>query len=352
MDYKPSRPVPRGTPHGFLSGRYKVEPEDFVVDEIPAYEPQKYGEHIYLQVEKRGLSTLDLLDEVARLLKVHPRSIGVAGLKDKQAISRQWISVHGVDEAAARSLSGQGWRVVQASRHGNKLQMGHLRGNRFSITLRGTKPGDAEVAAAALAELERQGVPNYFGEQRFGKRGANLQRGLEILGGGAARLSRSMPRRVFGLCIAAVQSEIFNRVVMARLSGLGALLAGDLAILHRNHACFPIEDPAKEQARADAFELSPSGPMHGPKMPDPIGEPKRIEDEAMAAIGVAREQFVNLPFGFGAGERRPLRMPVADAAAAPAAPDAVTVSFSLPRGCFATSVLRELLTETVWFADE
>jgi tRNA pseudouridine13 synthase len=136
------------------------------------------------------------------------------------------------------------------------------------------------------------------------------------------------------------------------LQALGQLQKGDLAILHRNHACFPIEDPVREQPRADAFELSPSGPMHGPKMPDPIGEPKRIEDEAMAAIGITRDQFVDLPFGFGAGERRPLRMPVADAAADQAAPDAVTVSFTLPRGCFATSVLRELLTETVWFAEE
>jgi tRNA pseudouridine13 synthase len=87
-------------------------------------------------------------------------------------------------------------------------------------------------------------------------------------------------------------------------------------------------------------------------MPDPVGEPKRIEDEAMAAIGIAREQFVDLPFGFGSGERRPLRMPVSDASAEQAGEDAITVSFTLPRGCFATSVLRELLTETVWFADE
>ncbi len=352
MDLKPTRPVPRGTSHGFLSGRYKVEPEDFVVDEIPAYEPQKHGEHLFLWIEKRGLSTIDLVDEIGAALKVHPRSVGVAGLKDKQAVSRQWLSVHGVHDNNARGLEGANWKVLHVTRHTNKLQMGHLRGNRFSITLRGTKDGDAEIARNALLELQRIGVPNYFGEQRFGKRGANLQRGVEILSGGAASLARTMPRRVFGLCVAAVQSEIFNRVVMARLQHLGQLQKGDLAILHRNHACFPIEDPAREQPRADAFELSPSGPMHGPKMPDPQGEPKRIEDEAMAAIGVVREQFVDLPFGFGAGERRPLRMPVADAAAEQAAPDAVTVSFTLPRGCFATSVLRELLTETVWFAEE
>lgn len=352
MDLKPTRPVPRGCAAGFLSGRYKVEPEDFVVDEVPAYAASKHGEHVFFRVEKTGLSTLDLLDEVGSALKVHPRSLGVAGLKDARAVSTQWLSAQGVHDENVRRLSGERWRVLEVTRHTNKLQMGHLRGNRFAITLRGTRPGDVEIAAKNLAEIERTGVPNYFGEQRFGKRGANLQRGIEILSGGAKKLAHTMPRRVFGLCIAAVQSEVFNRVVMARLSGLGTLLPGDLAILHKNHACFPVADPAKEQARADAFELSPSGPMHGPKMPDPTGEPKQIEDEALAAIGIVRDQFRDLPFGFGTGERRPLRMPVAEASAVEAGDAAITVSFTLPRGCFATSVLRELLTETIWFAED
>jgi tRNA pseudouridine13 synthase len=351
MDMKPTRPVPRGCAGGFLSGRYKVEPEDFVVDEIPAYAPSKHGEHVFLWIEKRAITTMDMVAEVAHALRADPRAVGVAGLKDAQSVSRQWISVAGVHDSNAREIGGERWRVLEVTRHTNKLQMGHLRGNRFSITLRGTKDGDLAIAQQNLAEIEHVGVPNYFGEQRFGKRGANLQRGLEILCGGGAALARKMPRRVFGLCIAAVQSEIFNRVIIARRQALGHLLQGDLAILHKNHACFPIDEPAREQVRADALELSPSGPMHGPKMPDPTGEPKAIEDEALAALGLQRDQFRDLPFGFGSGERRPLRMPVAEASVLPIGTDALTVAFTLPRGCFATSVLRELLTETIWFAD-
>ena len=350
-EIKPTRPVPRGGAAGFVAGRYKVEPDDFVVEELPAYEPSGRGEHAWLWIEKRSVSTLDLVDAVGRALGVDPRGVGIAGLKDARAVSRQWLSVAGVADSQVAELAGEGWRVLAHSRHGNKLKMGHLRGNRFVVTLRGTGPGDLAAVQQNLAELQRRGVPNYFGEQRFGKRGANLQNGLDILCGAARRKARAMPRRVFGLVVAAVQSEIFNRVVMARLQGLGTLLPGDLAILHRNHACFPVQEPQREQARADAMELSPSGPMHGPKMAQPSGEPRAIEDAALAALELAAEQFADLPFGVGAGERRPLRMPVGDVAAATTA-DGLCLQFTLPRGGFATSVLRELLVDTIWFADD
>lgn len=350
MVQKPTRPVPRGCAAGFLRGRYKVELEDFVVEELPAYEPSGDGEHLWLWIEKRGLATLDLLDAVGRALDLDPRAIGVAGLKDARSVSRQWVSVEGVGDAECKELGGDGWRVLQSRRHANKLKMGHLRGNRFEITLRGTGPEDVAIAEQNLQELARVGVPNYFGEQRFGKRGANLENGLKILRGAARAMARSMPRRVFGLVVAAVQSEIFNRVVQARLPTLGTVLPGDLLILHKNHACFPVGDPAVEQPRATAMELSPSGPMPGPKMPHPSGEPKAIEDAALAALGLDGKEFVGLPFGVGSGERRPLRMPVTDVAAHDT-PAGLRLSFALPRGGFATSVLRELLVETIWFAD-
>ncbi len=350
MDVKPTRPVPRGCAAGFIRGRYKVEPEDFVVEELPAYEPSGDGDHLWLWIEKRGLATLDLLDRIGQRLDLDPRAIGVAGLKDARSVSRQWVSVERVRADDVAQLGGDGWRVLSTVRHANKLKMGHLRGNRFAITLRGTAAGDLEIATRNLQELSRLGVPNYFGEQRFGKRGANLDNGLRILRGAARAMARKMPRRVFGLVVAAVQSEIFNRVIMARLAGLGTLLAGDLAILHKNHACFPIGDPSIEQVRADAFELSPSGPMHGPKMAQPSGAAKAIEDAALAALDLTAEQFAGLPFGVGSGERRPLRMPVTEVAAATVA-DGLQLSFVLPRGGFATSVLRELLVDTIWFAD-
>lgn len=346
--HKPMRPVPRGGSAGFIPGRYKTSPEDFVVEEVPAYEPSGAGDHVWLWVEKRGLSTFDLLHELAHALDRDERAFGVAGLKDAQAISRQWVSIEHVDAARCEGLRGERFAVQRVSRHGNKLRMGHLRGNRFRIVLRGTAPDDLAIARQNLAELVRLGVPNYFGEQRFGKRGANLQKGLDVLHGDPRAAVRRMPRRVFGLLISAVQSEVFNRVVAARRQALHTLLPGDLAFRHQSGAVFPVVDPAREQPRADAFEVSPSGPMPGPEMPDPTGEPLAIETQALADLGIARDVFVGLPFRLGRGERRPLRVPVTDAAAA-AVDGGLELAFTLPRGAYATAVLRELLTDTIWF---
>lgn len=346
---KPMRPVPRGCAAGFFAGRYKTLPEDFLVEEIPAYSPCGTGEHIWLWVEKRGLSTMQLLQALAQQLRRDEREFGIAGLKDSQAVSRQWVSIEAADLAACEGLKGQGFAVLAVSKHGNKLRMGHLRGNRFVVTLRGANADDLPRAQSNLAELAQRGVPNYFGEQRFGKRGANLQKGLEILAGDAQRYAARMPRRVFGLVLSAVQSEVFNRVVHARLHTLDVLLPGDLAYLHKNGALFPVEDPACEQPRASAFEISPSGPMPGPEMVQPSGEALAIEAKAVAELGVDPAAFGRMPYRIARGERRPLRVPV-QAPTAVAVPQGLQLSFGLPRGSYATSVLRELLLETIWFA--
>lgn len=349
---KPTRPVPRGGPAAPFRGRYKVAPEDFVVEEVPAYVPSGQGDHVWLWVEKRGLSTFDLLHDLALALDRNEREFGVAGLKDAQAVSRQWVSLEHADPARCQALVGGRFRVLDVRRHGNKLRMGHLRANRFAITLRGTTADDLAAARTNLAELARRGAPNYFGEQRFGKRGANLQKGLDVLRGNARQFAARMPRRVFGLVLSAVQSEVFNRVVMARLGSLDTLLPGDLAWKHDNGACFPVVDPAAEQARCASFAISPSGPMPGPEMTQPTGEPAAIEAAALQALELRPEQFANLPFGLARGERRPLRVPVTDVAAQALEDGALRLSFTLPKGAYATSVLRELLDDTIWFGGD
>jgi tRNA pseudouridine13 synthase len=238
--------------------------------------------------------------------------------------------------------------VLEVARHGNKLRMGHLRGNRFVITLQGTAATDLPAAQQNLAELARRGAPNYFGEQRFGKRGANLQKGLEVLRGNPRQFAARMPRRVFGLVLSAVQSEVFNRVVIARLAGLDQLLPGDLAWRHDNGAVFAVTDVAAEQARLQQFAISPSGPMPGPEMTQPTGEPAALEAAALAALEVPLQAFAKLPFRLARGERRPLRVPVQDAAAT-WSERGVQLAFTLPKGSYATSVLRELLADTIWF---
>lgn len=345
---KPMRPVPRGCDAGFFSGRYKVEPEDFVVEEVAAYEPSGEGSHVWMWIEKRGLSTLDMLREMGHQLGRHQKSFGIAGLKDAKSVSRQWVSMDLGDEREADDLESDYFRVLSVSRHNNKLRLGHLKGNRFHIVLRGTRDGDLETAQRNLTELERVGVPNYFGEQRFGKRGANLGKGLEILRGDVIAAARRMPRRVFGLVLSAVQSEVFNRVIAARLDRIGKILPGDLATLHRNGATFVVENPDEDQLRADALELSPSGPMPGPEMMVPTGEPLEIELSVLKELGLTGEEFNDLPFGLASGERKPLRMPVRETGAR-MVDHGLELSFNLPKGGYATSVLRELLTDTIWF---
>ncbi len=345
---KPTRPVPRGGPAPAFAGRYKVTPEDFAVDEVPAYVPSGVGDHVWLWVEKCSLSTMDLLHELAARLDRDERSFGIAGLKDAQAVSRQWVSIEHADPAACGKLAGDRFKVLDVKRHGNKLRMGHLRGNRFAITLRGTGADDLAKATANLADLVQRGVPNYFGEQRFGKRGANLQKGLEVLRGDPRAFAHRMPRRVFGLVMSAVQSEVFNRVVIARLATLETLLPGDLAFRHDNGSVFVVDDPAPEQARLAALAVSPSGPMPGPEMITGHGVPLRIENEVLAALELSHAAFGRLPFGLCRGERRPLRVPVAEASAQ-LVDGGLQLQFVLPRGAYATSVLRELLTDTIWF---
>jgi tRNA pseudouridine13 synthase len=346
---KPTRPVPRCNAAGLFHGRYKVEPEDFVVEEIPLYQLDGSGEHVYLHVEKRAVSTLHLLDDLSEQLRLDPRSIGVAGLKDAQAVSRQWVSVQGVTDEEAARLSGRSWRVLEARRHGNKLKMGHLAGNRFELVLRDTAPGDLAKARAGLEQMTRLGVPNYFGEQRFGKRGANLEKGLQILSEEGSRIGRRIPRRVFSLLVSAVQSEVFNRIVVRRLQGLGTLWHGDLAWIHRNGAVFVVEDPVREQKRADALEVSPSGPMPGPKMAMPLGDMRSLEAAVMAELGLTPQSFARVPFGLARGDRRPLRVPLWDASAEEAPGLGLRLRFGLPKGSYATAVLRELLVDTIWF---
>jgi tRNA pseudouridine13 synthase len=332
-----------------FDGRYKVTPEDFAVDEVPAYVPSGSGDHVWLWVEKRGLSTIDLLHQLAAGLDRDERSFGIAGLKDAQAVSRQWVSLEHADPKACAALHGERFRVLEVSRHGNKLRMGHLRGNRFTITLRGTVPGDLDKARSNLADLQQHGVPNWFGEQRFGKRGANLQKGIDVLRGNARAMAARMPRRVFGLVLSAVQSEVFNRVVNARVEALGTLRAGDLAFRHDNGSVFAVEDPQQEQARADALAISPSGPMPGPDMLQPRGEVLALEAAALAAIEVPAAAFARLPFGLCRGERRPLRVPLQDPVAEAVDERSLRLSFTLGKGAYATSVLRQLLVDTIWF---
>jgi len=345
---KPISPVPRALPAPRVPGRYKVAPEDFVVVEEELYPPAGTGDHTWLRVRKRGLSTLQAVERLARFLGRRERDFGFAGMKDAFAVTEQWLSLEHLDPERVARLTLDGLEVIEVTRHGNKLRPGHLRGNRFDILLRGLGAESLPALATNLDSLARLGVPNYFGEQRFGKRGANLSKGIDLLRGDLAHAARRIPKKLLTLLLAAVQSEVFNRVLVRRLDRFATLLAGDVAVLHGNGAAFSVDDPTREQPRCDAFELSPSGPMPGPECLPARGEPGAMEAAVLAELDLDPAWFGKSPHGSNLGERRSLRMRVRDAAAT-ADPGGVRLRFALPRGGYATAVLRELLVDPPWF---
>ncbi len=348
---KPLRPLLRGGPAPLVPGRYKTLPEDFVVEELPAYAPADAGTHCFVLIEKRGLSTPDAVFQLARALGRREREFGWAGLKDAQAITRQWVSIEHADPERLRALSLEGVQVLEVRRHGNKLKLGHLRGNRFTIRLRGAGAEHLPALVTNLADLAARGAPNWFGEQRFGKRGANLGKGLAILLSADPRAAaRTLPPHVFKLMVSAVQSEAFNRVLARRIASCDRLLPGDVAFLHRNGACFLVEDPAPEQARCAEFEISPAGPLPGPKCFAAQGEPAAIEAQVLGELGITPAHFGRMPRDTHEGARRPLRVALG-AARAWADPDGLLLSFELPAGAYATAVLRELIEDAPWFTE-
>ena len=337
---------------------------------------------------------------MAQGLKIQERDIGYAGMKDAVGVTRQTFSVQRIAPERALALDLDGIRILSAERHSNKLKVGHLKGNRFRIVIRGVSAAAAEFIPAIVEILRKRGVPNYFGSQRYGAQGnshligaAMLRRDWQecvarLIGdpdairdeewsaaisayrqGDTAEALRLMPRhcrserdvlqrlvarpeeyekafsavhpRLKKMYLSAAQSFLFDQVVARRIDGLDRLMNGDLACKHVNGACFLVEDAAVEEERAAAFEISASGPMFGCKMKQPEGAVRELEDTILAGSGLELSQF-DLPGGLRMeGERRPLRVPPGDLSLS-ASGEAVTVEFTLPKGSYATSLIREI----------
>jgi tRNA pseudouridine13 synthase len=381
-------------------GVIKEAPEDFLVEEIPLYSPCGEGEHLYVEVEKQGLTTFDLLSRLARTLGVRERELGYAGLKDARATTRQTVSIPGVKPDQVLGLELEGVRILSARFHRNKLRPGHLAGNRFTIRIRQVREGSLDEARDVLHVLQNVGVPNRFGSQRYGSLGnshliggALLRQNFEeaarqivgdpsmisnerwrtgaerfaagdlegalaalparyrderrmiqaLIEGRSARAAvLGMPRKLLRLYLSAYQSQLFDRMVTMRLSTLDILWAGDLAWKHDNGACFFVEDPAFEQPRADRFEISPSGPLFGYKTTLARGQAGLLEESLLDKEKLRLKDF-RLEDGLGMeGERRPLRVPLNGVDVTAEGADLV-LAFSLPKGSYATSVLREVM---------
>ncbi|MDP9003156.1 MAG: tRNA pseudouridine(13) synthase TruD, partial [Myxococcota bacterium] len=331
-------------------GRIKQRPEDFVVDEIPAYPPTGAGEHVFVRFTKRDMTTMDAAKAIATALGCDPRATGAAGMKDKRAVATQTISLQaptGTDSAAvasrALSLAVEGLVVHEATPHGHKIKPGHLVGNRFTITVRDVARDRIDDVVRGLERVAGDGVPNAFGKQRFGAGGDNAARALAWLLG---KERGPRDRRAQRFLWSSLQSAVFNEVLDARV-GDGTwttALEGDLLKRRQSGGLFVCTTVQTDAERAARGEVSPTGPMVGARMIWPQGAPGDLERRIVAAAlgdGFDLEATRRL----GEGSRRALRMWVQDVrweivddvpghGAA-----SIRVYFVLPKGGYATTVL-------------
>lgn len=326
--------------------RFSPGPETFVVEERPAYEPCGVGPHTYLWIEKRDLSTPEAVRRLARALDVPERDIGYAGLKDRHAVTRQWVSVPDVEPERALTLSVDGLAVLSAARHGNKLRTGHLRGNRFEVLLEGEGAGEqAAVIEGRLRGYAKEGLPNAYGEQRFGVAGDNAEVALAVL----RRERREPDPRRRRLLFSALQSAVFNEVLRRRTEAgtLARVLPGDVLQKRASGGLFVTSDLPTDQARVDAGELATTGPLPGTREVGPAAgsEADVLERESLAITGATLEDFARVGRDLP-GARRPLLVPVeiGDAPVSVEGPDKLRVRFALPAGSYATVLVRALTT--------
>jgi tRNA pseudouridine13 synthase len=321
-------------------GRLKDVPEDFVVEEVPAFAPTGTGGHLWLWVEKRERDTQEVARALARAAGVDVGEVGYAGLKDRQAVTRQAFTLPLPEAAALGEFSSLGVRVLETQATERKLRTGQLSGNVFRIRLRDTKA--PEAAAAVLERLLASGLPNYFGAQRFGRAGDNAARGRALLLG--QRLPGRVDRMQRRLYLSAYQSLLFNRALAARLqAGLyGRAQTGDVLRRADSGGLFLCEDATVDQPRVDRLEVSPTGPVFGWKVkPLPTGEVGKQEAELLAAEGLP-EGALRSGKGETEGARRPYAVPVGQLAAHTEGAD-VLLSFRLPKGSYATVLLEEVM---------
>ncbi|CAN5851561.1 tRNA pseudouridine(13) synthase TruD [soil metagenome] len=323
-------------------GTLRSVPEDFEVEEVPLYLPQGSGSHFYMRVQKRGLTTRDLV--VALLGQgLKEQEIGVAGLKNKYALTTQWLSVPQRHAAAVSALEAlEGVTVLETSHHKNKLGIGHLRGNRFSVQVRDVGPGGASAAQEVLDDLETHGVPNYFGPQRFGRFGTNAVDGHKLIRGEAVPGGHRLKR----FFVSALQSLLFNHLLARRLeAGLfDRIVIGDWAKKHDTGGVFELKD-AVETERAQRFEISATLPLYGKKVQVSAAAAGELEAATLAHYSVTWQDFRSRH-----GDRRLSRLPFSGTLTPNEA--GYRLAFTLPKGAFATSVLREVMKTNVDVAED
>ncbi|QOP43494.1 tRNA pseudouridine(13) synthase TruD [Sulfurimonas sediminis] len=343
--------------HASIDFHFKQTPRDFVVEEIPLYEFSGEGEHLILQVRKKNLSTNEMIGQIARYLGIKNKEIGYAGLKDKNAMTVQYISLHKKYEEALENFNFDGIKILSKTYHNNKLRIGHLKGNRFYIKLKKVNPTSAEKIDEALKNIDKFGLPNFFGYQRFGNDGDNHILGEKLAKGEA----RERNPRVKRLLINAYQSYLFNLWLSRRLeintlvnsfkaqeieSLLNMpneevkkmkeqkhpfkLISGDVMEHYPHGRLFDFEGAKEDLERFNARDISVTGLLCGKKVrhaTEIAGEIEKDYDDEINADGARRYAWVfptEIEGRFNKQEAQ------------------YEMNFTLPKGSYATVLIEEI----------
>jgi tRNA pseudouridine13 synthase len=321
-----------------VSAALKSANEDFVVEEIMPIIPDGEGEHLWLYVEKSGTNTDWLAQQLARLAGVKAMAVSYAGLKDRHGVTRQWFSIQlpGMPDPDLSALEEEGVRVLEQKRHSRKLKRGALSGNRFRLRLRDLQ-GDRDQLEARLQLLADRGVPNYFGEQRFGHGMSNIQK-AELMFQGKMRHLKKNQRSLY---LSAARSWIFNQLLSQRIEAQcwDNAISGDVFMLDGKSACFADDASEDINQRLAALDIHITGPLWGE------GESMAKDDCLRMEQAVAAE-YPRLAQGLEAArlkqERRSLRLKVDELSWSFEGND-LLLAFALPAGAYATMVIRELM---------
>ena len=328
---------------GVLSnGTIKSVNEDFVVEEIMPIQPSGEGGHLWVQIKKSGCNTEWLARQLVRIAEVKPVAVSYAGLKDRHAVTTQWFSIHlpGQPDPDLSALQSDEFQILQAIRHDRKLKRGALSGNHFKLRIRNSS-ATADQLEQRIALIAQQGVPNYFGEQRFGHGMANLDKAEELFRGGLRKLKKHQR----GIYLSAARSWIFNQVLSERIrqENWNRYIKGDVFMLEGKTACFADDNSDDIGTRIEHKEIHPTGPLWG------RGKNMAQQDCLLLENNIAAQYELLCQGLEKAGmqqERRSLRLMVNQLNWQLESNDTFVLEFDLPAGAYATMVLREIIQLT------
>ncbi len=330
---------PRASGESCASVIIRSQPADFYVEETLGFQLSEDGEHVYLLVEKTGQTTAVIAERVAKFAQVHPRSVGYAGLKDRNAVTRQWFSVQlpTIPESDWEKINTDDLTILDVSRHHKKLRKGALKHNFFKLILREVN-GDRSKIESKLDWIRNHGVPNYFGPQRFGRDSDNINQAILWLNG----RKKSPSRYLKGLYLSSMRSFLFNEILAWRVRNQrwNKGIAGDIVMLNGSNACFLATDLTDDlQQRFLQHDIHPAGILYGEGGLDCADEASAIEQKI---LNLYPELVVGLNEMRIKKSWRSMRLLVANLQWKWIEEKALAVSFSLPSGSYATSVLAEL----------